>query len=260
MPFETCMVYVRRRAQRIRELLAWHPEWWTVGLSVGAWLMVLSMNNPLAAPICSSPSSGSIDKAIAAFRIHPIGSEFSLVYISWLTMTIAMMFPLTILSERHVAFRSFRWRRNRAIAGFLIGYGIVWAVLGAALAPMLIAARALDVKTGRFALMLAFIIAAVWQLTSTKSCALRKCHRTIALAPNGWRASRDCLCYGLQTGANCVLSCWALMIAQAYASHMLLAMICVESIILHERYELRPKLNAAIPVVLSGAALVLFNF
>jgi predicted metal-binding membrane protein len=252
----TATALVPHRAWRFRELLAWHPEWWMLAISAGAWLViVLSMSDSFVPEICSLASFGPIGNSIARLRIRPVSAELSSEYIGWLLMTAAMMLPLTVLPVRHVAFRSFSSRRNRAVAIFLIGYLIVWAFAGAALVPVLIAARTLDGSGGRFTLAFGLVLAAAWQWTPLKLRASRRCHRTVALSPIGWRADVDCVRFGVGTGSNCAFSCWALMLTPVLASHSLLAMICFQAVALHERYELRPRVKALTPVLLTCAAM-----
>jgi len=228
-----------------------------LAISAGAWLiMALFATGSFVPRICYSPSFGPIESSIVRLRVLPISSQFAPEYIGWLLMTIAMMLPLTVFPVRHVAFRSFSWRRNRAVAGFLIGYLLVWALVGVALVPVLIAARALEGSGGRFALTVGLVLAAVWQLTPLKLRASRRCHRIIALSAAGWRADADCVRFGVGTGGNCAFSCWALMLTPALASHSLLAMTCVQAVALHERYELRPRSRVIIPILLTCAAMV----
>ena len=85
-----------------------------------------------------------------------------------------------------------------------------------------------------------FAIAAVWQLAPIRLRALRACHRSVPLAPRGWRADADCLRFGWLTGGQCVLSCWALMLACVLAGHTLLAMVGVAAIGVAERYFVQP--------------------
>jgi predicted metal-binding membrane protein len=246
-----------RWTRRFGELAAWHPEWWIIAMSAVAWLVIgLSTRVSFVPAICSSGSLTTIGRSIARLRVRPISSQFPFEYVGWLMMTVAMMLPLIILPVRHVAFRSFSWRRNRAIAGFLCGYLGVWACAGAILVPVLIAVRRLDPSGGPMALRAALICAALWQLTPWKLRALRGCHRTVALSASGWRADADCVRYGAGTGSSCALSCWALMAAPALASPSLIAMLCVQGIALYERYEPAARSKFILPVVLAAVAML----
>jgi hypothetical protein len=71
---------------------------------------------------------------------------------------------------------------------------------------------------------LAFIGAVFWQRSRMHQQALVACHRTIPLAPVGWRADRDCMRFGATLGCACLCSCWLLMLACALSGHSLVAM------------------------------------
>ena len=165
-------------------------------------------------------------------------------------MVLAMMVPLQRFSIRVTATRSLWRRRDRAIGGFLIGYLSPWLLVGGCVA-------ALEVALGRLPWLggVGFGIAAVWQLTPVKARALRACHRSVPLAPRGWRADRDCFRFGWLTGGQCVLSCWALMLACVLAGHSLTAMVCVSIVGVAERYVFRPRQRAIFSPLL-GIALV----
>jgi predicted metal-binding membrane protein len=250
------MAAIPRRLGNFDEWLARHPEWWLFAISAVAWLIVtLRISNSFVPLICSSTPLGPIEISIAGLRASGLLSE----YTGWLLMTAAMMLPLTVLQARHVAFRTFSWRRDRAIAGFVAGYLTVWAAAGTVLVPVIIVMRALDANGGRWALTFGFVLASAWQLTPLKLAALRKCHRTVALPPAGWRADIACARFGMVMGGNCVLSCWALMATPVLASHSLLAMTCTQAIAVNERYELRPRMKALALILLACAAIVFFS-
>lgn len=150
----------------------------------------------------------------------------------WMLMTLAMMLPMVITPLRTTAERSLWRRRHRAMAGFLLGYLAPWIVIG-------IAISSIDIPY-RFAPAIAFAVAGAWQLTRFHGKALMSCHRSMPLAPRGWRADRDCVRYGWWIGTRCVASCWALMLACVLSEHALVAMIGLTSVGLIERYARKP--------------------
>jgi predicted metal-binding membrane protein len=159
------------------------------------------------------------------------------------------MLPMTAMALRHVAFRSFRARRPRAMAGFLLGYASAWL----AVAPLyLVAALGVHVLGGDSVLLplaAALAAAAAWQATEAKRRALRRCHRTVPLTPSGWRADRDCLAFGLAHGRHCVASCWALMLIPAVAGHHPALMLLVGLVAFCERRTLAAEpLRSAAPL------------
>ena len=157
---------------------------------------------------------------------------------AWMVMTVAMMVPMVAGSIRVTAQRSFWRRRHRAAAGFLLGYLSCWLIAG-------VAVSYLPVRAGARAAAIAFFIAAVWQLTRWKRRSLAACHRTMPLAPNGWRADRDCIRFGWRAALPCFASCWALMLACLLSGHALFAAAAATAAGLAERSAVRdPRLLA----------------
>jgi predicted metal-binding membrane protein len=170
---------------------------------------------------------------------------------TWLLMVLAMMVPLQRFSIRVAATRSLWRRRDRAIGGFLLGYLSPWLLLGAGVAALEPVLTRLPGLTAA-----GFAVAAVWQLTPVKARALRACHRSIPLAPHGWRADQDCCRFGWLTGTQCLLSCWALMLACVLAGHSLAAMLCASGVGVAERYVVQPRQQGRTFSPLLGVALV----
>jgi predicted metal-binding membrane protein len=170
-------------------------------------------------------------------------------------MVIAMMVPLTITNVRHVAQSSLWRRRNRAIAGFLVGYLAVWVVVQTIIVEtwgLLIPLVGWGAAAG-----IAMIAAALWEVSPIKRRRLRRCHRTVPLAPRGWRADADCARYGVSTGFSCVTVCWALMVAAAAFSHSVVVMAVLFGVQASGRYQRRPSPVVAALVVL-GVCLLAF--
>jgi predicted metal-binding membrane protein len=219
---------------------AQHPEWWVLASSVAAWLFLgASARHVLVQQLCTAPSSGLIDAINSTLRATEASSQLAWILFELTVMTVAMMLPLVMLPVRHVAFRSFSDRRHRAISGFLCGYLGLWILLGAALLPVVFVVSYLSPGECVFIGIIAYAAAAVWQLTPFKQEALQRCHRTVALAPEGWRADIACFRYGLGIGGSCVASCWALMTAAAFASHDVAVMACIQTVMVGERYQQR---------------------
>jgi predicted metal-binding membrane protein len=159
--------------------------------------------------------------------------------VDWIVMVAAMMLPLVFDHLQYAATRSLWRRRQRAVIGFFCGYIAVWMLGGVA---ALAAAPLLTVP-------LAVAIAFLWQLTPWKRRALIACHATMPLAPDGWRADRDCVRYGWSIGSACVVTCGAMMLACAVIGHSLPAMVVVTMIAAAERGRLRwpsyPRLRSS---------------
>lgn len=145
--------------------------------------------------------------------------------VDWAVMVAAMMLPLVFDHLQYAATRSLWRRRQRAMLGFLCGYVAVWMLAGIA------AMAAASVLTATVAVAIAFL----WQLTPWKRRALVACHRTMPLAPEGWRADGDCLRCGWSIGSACVVTCGAMMLACVAIGHSLPAMVVVTMIAAVER-------------------------
>ncbi|HEX6375353.1 MAG TPA: DUF2182 domain-containing protein [Allosphingosinicella sp.] len=222
------------------------PEAWVYAVSAGCWAaLIFAPAGSAATAFCLGGDrlAGLSFAAAAAFDHF----EWLPALTHWLLMIGAMMLPMAAMATRHVAFRSFRHRRGRAIAGFLLGYAAVWLAVG----PLYLAAGfVVHLAAGGSVLVplgAALAIAAVWQATGAKRRALRQCHKTVPLPPSGWRADRACFAFGLAHGRSCLMSCWALMLVPAAAGHSPLPMLLVGLLALGERRTLaaEPLLNPA---------------
>ncbi|MGI9146424.1 MAG: DUF2182 domain-containing protein [Chloroflexota bacterium] len=230
-----------RQAARIRFFLASRPEWWTLAICATAWAVL------------TGREFGGISGH------HPVDPGTSVLLSAWmqntadwLLMVAAMMLPVVVFSIRVSAARSLWRRRHRAIGGFLIGYIGPWVVMGAGLAGV-----AVEIGLERWLHGLPWLagagfgVAAAWHLAPARQRAVRGCHRTAPLAPDGWRADRDCLHFGWSTGCQCLISCWALMVACVLAGHTLAAMAGATTLAVAERYFVRARQRIAFGPLLS---------
>jgi predicted metal-binding membrane protein len=234
--------------------LAWRrPEWWTLGLSAIAWVLLIAeaITRPTGRGWSQPHHHGAGEPVIGAGEpVIGAGEPLSLASslpawrsgsVQWSLMVVAMMLPLVVPAIRSTARRSLWYRRNRAICGFLVGYVTPWLALGLA-TWAIVGAIGLEDRHGSRALAaMGFGVAAAWQVTPVRLRAVWSCHRTAPLAPEGWRAGRDCLRYGWDIGERCVVSCWAMMLACVLAGHSLLSMTCVGVLGAVERYRPRPR-------------------
>lgn len=183
----------------------------------------------------------------------------------WIVMSIAMMAPAALPAVRHVAVNSFRWRRHRAVATFLLVYQAAWAAFGLVALVGLTAwnlsvGSRLSTRNGPLVAALAIVV--VWQLTPSKRRHLRGCQKSIPLAPRGWRAFGSCARFGAQYGARCIGSCWAVMLVMvtATAGHLwwtaaLTAVVVAERSV--EALRQRPQLLAV--AGMAAAAILAFT-
>ncbi len=226
---------IRDKLRRI----GWHyPEWWVVMAAVVAWMFMAGMSHPHASHTGITPDRG-----------HGQGT------LGMVAMVIAMMLPLTLANVRHVALSSLWRRRHRAIAAFLVGFLAVWIVVQTAIVGtwgLLTPLVGWQTAGG-----VAMVAAALWELAPIKRQRLRRCHRTVPLAPRGWRADVDCARYGVSTGFSCVTMCWALMFTAVAFSHSIVVMTVLFSVQVSGRYQRRPSSALAVLAVL-GACLLAF--
>lgn len=220
------------RASSLQYFFWLHPEWWSKALCGLAWVVMLGHGWQHAAHQLHHPMT--------------FGQELSY----WLVMVGAMMLPLVMGRVWVTAAGSLWVRRHRAIAGFLLGYFSPWLVFGAAAAVL----RGASLTHTYAAPALGFLTAAVWQLTPMHRRALTACHRTVPLAPVGWRADRDCLHFGAAVGNACVWSCWPLMLACALAGHGLIALAGGTAVSAAERWSFRLRKRVVPAATLAIAA------
>lgn len=190
-----------------------NPERTLLGLSLLAWLAsLLAVTwNEIPVLCISSPTLAARLGAGIDILLQP-GRILNEI-VAWLTMILAMMFPLLLHPVRHVALRSFRRRRGRAIACFLAGYAGVWLAAGLLASVAMLTIISSGLLTVQIVGAASFTIAAVWQFSRTRRLALRRCHRTVPLVPWGWKADLECLRFGVTQGRDCLIVCGPAMLA-----------------------------------------------
>jgi predicted metal-binding membrane protein len=142
----------------------------------------------------------------------------------WAIMVVAMMAPLMCHCIQHVLETSLARRRFRALMLFLLGYLVVWMAAAFLLLPIALTVK-LFAPTSLVAIVVASILALVWQTSPVKQRCLNRTHSHPSLAPFGPRADLDAVKFGLVHGLWCFSSCWALMLlAELLPSGHLLAM------------------------------------
>lgn len=213
--------------------LAWHPEWWLYAVA-GASALLLVVG-----------SLASTDAGAATAHVHeghhgmaatPDSlSQWAMwpgVWWHWTLMVGAMMLPIVAPQVRRVALRSVWSRRHRGAATFLLGYVVVWLAFGAVLLAVL---AAFDISQPQTLwLVVALLVAAVWQVSRPRRRVLRRCAALRLGAATGLAADLDCARAGLRSGLRCAFTCGPLMVAMAL-SHSLLLMGGVLTVLLTER-------------------------
>lgn len=178
-----------------------HPEWWSVGICVTAWMWMLVD--------CFAGSGHSMHHSMVLTTSirHELGM--------WLCMVAATMLPLVLDSVKWTAENSLWTRREFGMTSFLFGYFGVWLVAG--LVPAALGRFGWTHENWVAAALFAF--ASLWLSTKYHRRALIDCHRTYPLSPSGWKADWDCLQFGATTGTACIRSCWPFMLGCGLAGH-----------------------------------------
>lgn len=173
----------------------YHPEWPAVVLAAGAWaaLGVVALDEP--------------GRLLGSGEVHP--PLHALTHAS--VMVVAMMVPNVSDQVQHVAQFSLWSRRYRAVVGYLVGYVGLWVP---AAAGSIVAGGLLVSALGwRPAIVVGFVAAVASYAAPARRRLVRRCAMTMPLAPQGWRADRDCVRFGMATARRCIATCWVLMTA-----------------------------------------------
>jgi predicted metal-binding membrane protein len=149
----------------------------------------------------------------------PIDLTVPLFMAMWLTMMVAMMFPTVgpiVLAHRAVTAR--RGEGGVPTIAFVLGYLVVWTLVGLVPLGVLLAVREVPPEAARSGWLPAvagavLIVAGLYQFTPLKRICLRACR-----SPLGFILSHDfgsgavgAFRAGLSHGAYCLGCCWALM-------------------------------------------------
>jgi Predicted metal-binding integral membrane protein (DUF2182) len=212
--------------------LAWHPEWWVYVVAVASTLLVV-------AGILGHTDAGTGHHMHEGHHAMGPSTNMQSTWTSWLgawqhwaLMVGAMMLPIVAPQVRRVALRSVWSRRHRAAVSFVLGYVVVWLVLGAVLISVLLAIG--DEQRLAPWLALVLLVAAAWQVSGPRRRMLRRCASLRLGAATGPAADLDCARAGLRSGLRCAFTCGPLMVAMAM-SHSLLLMAGVMAVLLTER-------------------------
>ncbi len=239
-----------------------HPEWWTLALSGGAAaalgvLVATGQADARGEAMTMSPNMVMPPGSTMPRVVTPMSPVAPQMLVMYGLMVVVMMLPLTIGEIRVTAARSLWRRRQRAIAGFLLGFLLVW---GAVSAAVLAAVWALDpgsrLGSDRTAAALVLALASGWQFTTVKRRALNRHHRTRPLRPRGFAADLDCLRFGGMNGWQCVLSCGPLMAAMALDMASIVLLPVLTGVVLFERSRYRPPRRAGAAVLAALAVTV----
>lgn len=178
-------------------------------LSAVTWVMLLvnpgSIMTLAHCPVTDSGTSRASFQMLLA--MNPVSSLMG----GWALMLVAMMSPTLLSPIHHVRERSFKRRRLRSVALFVVGYGAIWMAAGGMLIAATLLLNLLAPQSYLPAVAVA-VIAFVWQCAPLKQRCLNRGHNHCELAAFGIAADLDALRFGITHGVWCVGSCWALML------------------------------------------------
>jgi predicted metal-binding membrane protein len=157
----------------------------------------------------------------------------------WLTMMVAMMFPT--IAPMVLAHRLVVGRRGEGVGttvAFVLGYLIVWTVIGVVPMAVLLALRGLPAEAAAPPWLPAvsgavLVVAGLYQLTPWKGACLRACRSPLAfvIGHDFESGGRGALRAGLWHGAFCLGCCWALMSVLVVVGLMNLAWMAVLAVV-----------------------------
>lgn len=170
----------------------------------------------------------------------PMGVR-ALVFVPvWITMMAAMMLP-SMAPVAAVYARSQKGREMQRLLLFTAGYLMVWAVMSPVFHGLTVAASAAVMAqpaVARAAPTIAFLAAAVYQLSRLKEVCLRHCRSPFAAVVQfaSFSGPLRSVRAGAHHGVVCLGCCWALMLILVAVGLMnLLAMVILALAILLEK-------------------------
>ncbi|TPE52517.1 DUF2182 domain-containing protein [Amaricoccus solimangrovi] len=220
-----------------------------------AWAVLLFGGGAVSVPaLCAA---GAVLPPGAALEATLTVTPLAALALAWGLMIVAMMAPLLPAPLAHLRARSFAGARTRACAGFLAGYGLVWAAAGVPLVALALTLRL--AAPGDWApALLCLAGAALWQAAPARRRALNRCHRLPPVPAFGAAAALAPPDFGIRHGLWCATTCAPLMLVTLLvpAGH-LLAMALAAAWLGAERIErpFPPRWSFRPPTRLARAAL-----
>ena len=137
-------------------------------------------------------------------------NPFSNLMIGWILMVFAMMLPKLISPIQHIYERSFKRKRFSSAVLFILGYAIVWIVVGFIMNLAILSFNVLIPGSYMPAIVIG-AIALIWQFSPIKQRFLNLGHDHRSIAAFGRAASIDAFQFGVMHGVYCFGAGWALM-------------------------------------------------
>jgi predicted metal-binding membrane protein len=215
-----------------------------------------------------------VDRRMAGMDAGPGTDPGTLGFyvVSWVVMMAAMMLPsiapMVLVFARVQRRRTERGAGDRAVSTmlFVIGYLVVWTVVGLVAYGLFAGTESLSLEAlrwssgGRYLAGAVLLAAALYELTPAKDACLRRCRGPLDFVMEHWHEGQiGALQMGALHGSWCVGCCWALMGALFALGVMSLTwMAVVAAAIAAEKLLPRPKAtNGAIAAFLAIVAVAL---
>lgn len=182
-----------------------------IGLSVSSWMLLLLTDASIGPTLETEIGTTHSNRLLSSTPLSvPVG---------FILMLMAMMAPTLIIPINHVCAQSFRCRRPRSVALFLLGYGMAAAT---ALAAMVLVTESIAAHSYGAAFAMAIVVVG-WQCSPLKQRCLNRTHDHRSLAAFGSAADGDSVRFGIVHGSFCIGSCWAFMLFPmlVHRSHLL---------------------------------------
>jgi len=129
--------------------------------------------------------------------------------IGWYLMVLAMMLPKLIVPIRHIHSRSLKRNRISSIFLFVLGYSIIWFVVGYILNLIMIFFYS---NSHQFYLLVIIgLISLIYQFSPLKQYFLNLGHNHRSIKPMGLGSFKDVFNFGVEHGIYCVGAGWAIM-------------------------------------------------
>jgi predicted metal-binding membrane protein len=237
---------------------------WTTLLSGTAWMgLLVTSRHHHALPLSLSGFGGEgvLNESEGVLLTNGLfqaveSGVFHAEIVHWLLMIAAMMLPLLIVPIRQVAFRSYRWRRGKAVGGFIAGYSAVWIITGLFAVVFVGVLAVTGLINAPVTGPIVLLAAAIWQLSPLRGDAMRRCHRSVALTPRGLAADLDCVHFGVFHGLACVTVCFPLMLATMIAIPGMTSAVVLAAVLFFERAYQREYRIVPAAVLIGGSVIL----
>lgn len=239
-----------------RIFFASNPEWWVLLLSISIWGILIFNTSSFShfndsaegsnLVLClpgGQPGGETISGSL--LRQENLWTTFSQSIVSgaipWIMMIGAMMFPMLKRSIRHVTYSVRKKNRNAGIFLFLLGYTLIWILIGIVFHFIPILAWSVSEKF-QFSIntyvlaALFFFLAAIISWLPGRRVTRMKCELTVPIRLRGWNFLKDSVTYGIEIGMICLQMCWCVMIGLMFVQHNILIMLAAGFVLITERY------------------------